>query len=148
MLANASPGGQALCDVVSIDVYDRLLGEEGHRDLLPSYVERIAQRARAGTVAPEPDLVASGSLALPPATYAGAYRHDAWGELTITLEGGELHGRMGDLPLVFTGAGEDGVVVHSTFGGTPASFEVEDGKVVAFVLDGDDLEMRLEKAAD
>ena len=147
VLANSSPSGQALCDVISIDVYDRLLGLETE-DLLPSYVSRIrASRADVDETATT-DLVASGALALQPEAYVGSYRNVHWGTLGIELEGGELRARMGALVVHLrgAGAGSDRFVLDSdSVTGVAGRFVGEGERVTAVELAGDGLEARFER---
>ena len=134
VLANASPSGQALCDVVSIDIYDRLLGEDGHEDLLPDYIERVAgQRAAPGAAA---RVALSGDeLSLEPRAYAGRYADPHWGDLTLVAKDGELSARIGDLQLRLVSVGEDRFRASSRGSGEfDGRFVVESGAVVRVSL--------------
>lgn len=151
VLSNASPAGQALCDVVSIDVYDRLLGlDEG--DLLPSYVRSAAERraAEAGAPAAESTRGALGPDELPLAleACAGRYEHAFWGALELRVEDGLLRGAMGAMPVQLT-AGESAerfVLDSAGASEVQGRFVIEDGRAVAVELAGDGLDARLERA--
>jgi hypothetical protein len=153
VLSNASPAGQALCDVVSIDVYDRLLGlDEG--DLLPSYVRSAAERraAEAGAPAAETERVrgALGPDDLPLAleACAGRYEHAWWGALELRVEDGALRGAMGAMPVQLTPGDSAGRFVLDSAGASEVQgrFVIEDGRAVAVELAGDGLDARLERA--
>ena len=143
VLTNSAPGGQALCDVVSIDVYDRLLGLE-EPDLLPSYVRRM-QAERADPAEPVNDLVTSGALSLDPPSYVGRFEDRHWGTLRLTLSEGELQGRIGAMRVHLRAAGaeQDTFVLDSdAVSGVSGRFVAEGGVVVAVELAGEGLEAR------
>jgi CubicO group peptidase (beta-lactamase class C family) len=108
VLANSSPGGQAMCDIASIDVYDRLLGETGHDDLLPMYMNRAKQIfARLGEEHGAGDPVSPETLSAAPAAYVGTFSNRDWGDVSITVSEDGLEGSIGDLPLHLTTRGKD-----------------------------------------
>ena len=147
VLANSSPGGQALCDVVSIDVYDRLLGIE-ERDLLPSYVEDMRE-IRGERTPPESDLASSGALSLPAAAYAGRYLDPHWGTLRLEFAEGEFSAALGELALRLHGRGTDAFAAAADDQPELAGRFVLDGeRVVAVELGGDGLAARFERLAE
>ncbi|MEM7305901.1 MAG: serine hydrolase domain-containing protein [Planctomycetota bacterium] len=147
VLANASPAGQALSDVASIDVYDRLLGETGHGDLLPAYVRELRAERAASTPPPAGDLIASGRLELAPAAYVGRYVDTHWGELELMHEGGELAGWLGDQSVTMLARGEPGAFEARLGSGRTVAgeFLVEDGAVRAILFEEGPYRMRFER---
>lgn len=146
VLANGSPSGQALADVVSIDIYDRLLGESGHADLLPRYIERI----KAGSDSdPQPasNLVSSGQLALDGSAYAGTYTNADWGSLTLVLREGELLANMGDLEVWLVALDAGAFAAHASSGGSyTGSFVLDGESVLAIELTDADGTIRFTRA--
>jgi len=138
VLANTDSAGQAICQVVSGDVYERLLGVEGH-DRLPGLVREV-QRERArpsSSVPPEANpATAQGALGLAPERYVGAFGSAQWGTLRVTLEDGVLIGRLGNVHLSLHTLGKERFLAYAP--GTVSSearFVVADGGVSAIEAD-------------
>lgn len=98
VLAN-SDAGNPLADIISIDIYDRLLGAQGE-DLLPQYIRSLWEREarRAATEAERTPITAAhhaGSLA----GFVGEYEHPHLGTITMWVDSGTLLARAGGLPL-------------------------------------------------
>jgi len=136
VLANGSPSGSLFGDLVSMDIYDRLLGEDGAEDMLPAFIDRIA-RVEPNERQPD-DLVASNQLTLEPADYAGLYSNEHWGDLTLSLGDGNLTATIGQLSLAMQASGQDRFVGRTSAGGEYAgTFILEKGRVARVVLAGD-----------
>jgi len=150
VLANGAPSGQALCDIVSIDIYDRLLEVEDDRDLLPLYVDRInqmrARQAERGDDAPA--ALGADALSADPATYAGSYANEHLGTIVLDWDGASLAGHIGQMTLtVIAGEEADHVGLLTADGDTSEGrFELEDGKIVAVVLEIPGGEARFDRA--
>jgi CubicO group peptidase (beta-lactamase class C family) len=138
VVATGGPGANRLCRVVSNDVHERLLADDEVRDDLPALLEE-ARRAgktqdqhRAAQAAAGAPVLA---LSQPPARYAGVYRNEWYGTLTIETRGKELAARLGELALAVATPEQDRL--HLTSRGLDAEgrFELESGKVVAVELD-------------
>ncbi|MEM7204825.1 MAG: serine hydrolase [Planctomycetota bacterium] len=133
-VANASASGHALIEVVSIDVYDALLGTKD-KDYLPGFARQIeAYMARRAT-APEPATEGEG-LAAPVTEYAGTYSHPELGTLRVTASDGQLHATLGALraQLVPTGGERFVLWVEPEWQATGA-FTLDGGRPVAALLD-------------
>jgi hypothetical protein len=124
VLANSSMGGQALAQLASIDLQDRLLGIESE-NLLPSWSEhaarefaKLADRAATANYAS-----IAGDAA---ADYAATYRNDDWGTLRIGFADGALRAHLGELPLDLVAADD----------GSCTAVTEEEHYPVHWVLDG------------
>jgi CubicO group peptidase (beta-lactamase class C family) len=150
VLANASPSGQAMCDVVSIDIYDRLLGAEDDQDLLPLYVDRINQmRERRDASDDETGAaLAAEALSVDPAMYAGSFTNAHLGTVVLNWSGKSLAGHIGLMGLTVVAGDEvDHIGLITTDGDTSdGQFVIEDGEVVAIVLEVPGSEARFDRA--
>lgn len=132
VLVNAGRGGAGLCDIVSIDIYDRLLGLK-EADLLPTYKEEARAARTQSADAGQPNPTAGAFLSLSHAAYVGAYENDRLGKLELTLEAGQLVGRIGDLKVSFYATAPDRFEAEIMPGErTEGEFGVDGGRV-AFV---------------
>lgn len=96
VLANSSPGGQALMNIVSIDIYDQLLGESGHDDLLVNYKERFKSFSeRLNGQGPTEPIHTDESLE----SYVGKFESEMDGTLEVSIKEGKLIGTLGILKL-------------------------------------------------
>ena len=142
VLANASPGGQAFIDIASIDVYDRLLGESSHKDLLPVYEKRIKELRGSKTGKSEAgEPVAAEMLSTQPLAYVGTFSNPHWGDLSITVSSHKLHARIGDLPLTLRTVGIDQFRASTPSDEYDGAFAVDDAGIVSavtLVLHGDE----------
>ncbi len=150
VLCNSSPGGHALTNLVFTDVYDRLLGESGHRDRLPSALRANHER-RMSQLAERRELLAlvpprAEDLGVPLGHCAGTFHHPFLGALTFWEEGECLRGRYGDVMLWLTSVaeGRPGCRAVSAAGNEfDILFAVEDGKPAPqMTLDGDTVFLR------
>lgn len=137
MLANSSPGGYALSDIVSIDIYDRLLGETGHPDLLPMFVHhagRIFAGMDGDQTARTPVTATTLSAGLD--LYVGTFTSRLWGDLSIAVEDGALTGHIGDMPITIVSTGGKDQIALSTPDGTyDTSFVISDeGSIDAVIV--------------
>ncbi len=134
ILANSSPGGPAIADILSIDIYDKVLGLTG-RDLLPVYEQHVREFLAQREVPAGPNPAAGGGLSLRVAKYVGHYAHETWGTVSFSLVEGRLIGDYGDLRLELHSTGSDrftGVASPQlTFDG---SFEIQNGLVTALTM--------------
>jgi len=105
VLSNVGSTGNGLCDIVSIDIFDRVMEVKDARDLLPSYEGRAGQynaqlkgfdAARPNPATPGRD---GAGLSLPPAKYAGSYANEKRGTVEFALADGTLTATLGDLAL-------------------------------------------------
>lgn len=137
IVANHGPAGNALGQVISIDVYDRLLDISPREDFLGGFAGRARQaRTRAETSRRAVVNAADGALSLDPADYDAVYSNADWGTLDLAYVEGRFVGRMGDLdPSIEDAEGEDRFEAYITDGmSAPGRFVVEDGEVVAVLL--------------
>lgn len=137
-VANTSGGGQALLQVVSIDVYDRLLGIGGD-DFLPGFAaqaKRYAEHLAAARPRTANPAVGDG-LSGPAPAYVGAYTNEDWGEVRIELVDDVLSASIGDLRAELFSAGRDAFLTFVAPDTTnPGHFELgTDGAPQAVILD-------------
>ena len=138
ILANSSPGGLAICDIISIDIYDHMLGLEG-RDLLPRYSERIKAALAENKRHTGPNPAKCDGLSLPPGDYVGRYVDETWGTVEIALRAGNLVAHCGDLRLVLHSTGKDrfdGVIVPGMV--SQGRFEFDGDRVEAVIIETSD----------
>lgn len=119
VLANSSPGGQRLATLISIDVYDRLLGVREDPGLLPQMVAQAARerapRAAARLEREQRRPVDAAGLGAPLEGLAGTYASEFLGELCLQVVDGQLEGRYGDLRLqLFLGGPDQESVLADT----------------------------------
>ncbi|MFG0317064.1 MAG: serine hydrolase [Planctomycetota bacterium JB042] len=144
VVANGSGAASSAVHVVACDVYDRLIGTSGGDD---AWAEMEAAGARASTppIERRPGPVAADGLMLDAAAYEGRYEHDDWGTVVVSIEGGELAARIGNLRPRFVSSALDGVR-FDLFPGSEVDgwFVLDDDEeeVVAFVVsaNGDEVE--------
>jgi CubicO group peptidase (beta-lactamase class C family) len=140
VLANTDRGGNAMGTIVSIDIFDRLLGVKDQHDLLPSYEQEAAKmrddprtkKPRGVNPVSTPD-----GLSQPAEKYLGTYSNDERGELNVHLnKRQELAINFGDLPIRMFSTGRDEFDCWIAPGMTATGeFEVDaDGNVVAMTL--------------
>lgn len=129
VLVNAGRGGAGLCDIVSIDVYDRLLGLK-EADLLSGYKEEaLAARKRAAATS-QPNPTAGSFLSLPHGAYEGVFENERFGTLEVKLDAGRLVGRIGELKVSFYATAPDRFEAEITPGERAAGeFGIEAGRV-------------------
>ncbi len=95
VLANHTPEGRAMCDVISIDYYDHMLSVTERTDPLPWYINNISEyRSQEPTIR---DRLTSDRLSLPARSYLGAYHAEDLGRLDVVFERGELAVRIGNM---------------------------------------------------
>jgi CubicO group peptidase (beta-lactamase class C family) len=144
VLVNTDRGGGGMCDIVSIDVLDRLLGFEDTQDLLPDYKEHAAEMRRDVRTHKPPGVnpaSAPSGLSLAPEKYLGRFANDAVGEMDVFLnDHEELCMRIGDLPIRLFSAGRDAFNGWSAPGMiSSGAFVVgADGSVTAVILELDE----------
>lgn len=149
VLCNSSPGGQALATVASIDIYDRLLDETDHQDLLPGYVRRCrdssSERSTQLMVLSMEDAVTSKALGIDLERCTGTFANEHWGEIEFWSEAGELKARYGDmtLHLIMDEDTEGGMRAYQDgFSPVPLQFTRDQKGAIAgltFQMDGQDL---------
>jgi CubicO group peptidase (beta-lactamase class C family) len=88
ILANVD-SAPPLFDVVSIDVYDHLLGLQ-EKDLLPGYKQRALERRQEREARPRmaTEPLTAAQLSLPSERYAGVYANEDWGTVQLRIERG------------------------------------------------------------
>lgn len=148
VLANTDAGGQALASIVSIDVYDRSLGDESGYDPLSVFAEQVAgvqaRIARGGTETDEPP--EAEALALDPAACVGDWANELWGTVRLAFADGRFTAAMGNLRATVRVTGPDRF--HASAPGALDSdgrFELEDGAPVALVMELEGREVRFER---
>ena len=137
ILVNSAGTGHALTDIVSIDIYDKLLGLE-ERDLLPIYEKKAPSfRKNIDTSELGNDLTMEGGLSLPVQAFLATFRHDDWGTVETRHENDRLVVKCGDLHGRLVATGEVDVFQALIMPGEPANgrFIVRDGDVEAVELD-------------
>jgi len=150
VLANAGDVANAMLDMVSIDVYDRLLGES-HDDLLPAYERRAEQWFARHATAPEGDgLLMRDDLTRDPADYVGEYGNPDWGTVVFTLDGDGLRACMGDLALHLSAQRTDRFAASSgsgtvEFDGAFLPGDAAGGEVPVLLLSDDRQVIRFER---
>jgi CubicO group peptidase (beta-lactamase class C family) len=141
-LAVVATGGRAnaLCGLVSTDVHERLLADDEIRDPLPGLLASVREERRReerARVAPAGAPAVLG-LSLEPASYAGVYRNEWFGTLSIELRGAAFAARLGELAVELSTPAQDQLrAVGSGFGEFRGAFELAGGRVVALTLDLD-----------
>lgn len=140
ILTNSMMGG-ALNTIVSIDVFDRLLGETGHPDMLPQYEGRAAQML-AQNDDPGQATLGADSLSLEPKLYAGRYSSEHWGTVEITLVDNSLAATMGTMSFTFQPVSTDRFGIAAGMGGGALEFDAaflpDDHGGIATLFLGDD----------
>lgn len=111
VLANTSGAALWLVEAIGGEVMDLVLGHEPE-----DYAGRVLAMAAGARPAAAPD-TGAGRLTLALAGYAGRYANDTWGTLDVTVRGGSIDGRIGDLPLPFALTGPDRVLADATYPG-------------------------------
>jgi CubicO group peptidase (beta-lactamase class C family) len=141
VVATGGNGANALCQLVSTDVHERLLADDEVKDPLPALLERARtekkrdeQRLSAERAAVRP----TPAQALDPAAYAGVFRNEWFGTLRIEARGSELVTHLGELAVELSLPAPDALRLSgSGFGECEGTFERESGSVVALTLDLD-----------
>ncbi|MSR61171.1 MAG: serine hydrolase [Planctomycetes bacterium] len=141
VLATGGQGAGGLCQLVSRDVHERLLADDQVVDELPALLERARAARKADDKRRAAEAAAPAAvlqLSLPLASYAGTYRNEWFGTLTIAARGAGLVGHLGELALELRTPMTDGLRLGGQ--GAPDSeghFVLADGKVLAVELDLD-----------
>ncbi len=143
VFCNSQGPANGLIDIVSIDVYDRLLGETGHADLLPPYKERATQlrlRMLEPAASGANPVVAEEGLSREPEAYVGVFTNADWGAVDVRLADRMLVGVIGDLSLTLHSTATDRFTAVATAGlDFEGSFVVDgEGRVAAVQLGVDD----------
>lgn len=140
VLATGGAGAGALCQLVSTDVHERLLADDEIRDPLPGLLERVRSamaRDRQRQAEERAALAVPLQLSRPAASYAGTYRNEWFGTVTLVAEGERLAGHLGDIAFELTTPALDQALLYGSgpAEGTEGRFEIRDGQVLAFTLD-------------
>ncbi len=99
ILMNAAGPAQGLCDVIAIDILDRLLDNDKRVDVLEVYRKELPERlARMREHRSRQDLEANKlpSLSRPATAYLGRYVNSELGTITIGRDGDKLTISLGD----------------------------------------------------
>lgn len=115
VVANTDGPGQGICQGVSIDVLDLLLGDESGYDFFEGLAEQVAEMRARGDGRPKgPNPAESeGGLSLEPRAYTGVFTSEHFGTLRIALEEGRLVGRLGILALELVSTGPDAFTAYA-----------------------------------
>lgn len=150
VLANSSPGGSALGDIVSIDIYDAILGVEDE-DLLPLYIKDIAaHHDRRAAEAPADARARAGDLVHPIAAHTGTYGHPHLGTIVVWSDDDTVKARMGTMAIDLFPTAQPGVLRGVSAMGPIESISFEfdaDGRARAVEFIADDEPMRFERRA-
>jgi hypothetical protein len=140
VLTNTSGPASGITAIVSIDIFDRLLGETGHSDLLPAYEEDVKEY-RSDPRSRRPQGVnpssARDGLSRPANDYYGVFSDPMRGDIEVFEDDrGELAARSGDMLLRLTSRGTDQFTAYIAPGMVSnGSFELDAaGHVAAMVL--------------
>jgi len=126
-------------ELVSLEIYDRLLGTSGP-DLLPRFkqmVDRSVKREekKKKNQKPMPNIAETGSLSLPAQVYAGDYENEDWGVIQIRYENGKIVGTQGNLTLSFESSGKDQFIMsYGTGEPDKGTFVIDHGYVTAIIM--------------
>ncbi len=143
-VAVAANGDGAVALLVTMEVFDRLLGIEGNPELLSMLKDNIENRlarvqAEAQAFGANP--AEGAGLSLAPRHYAGRYESSGWGTVEIKYRDGRLLGTAGALSLSFGSRGPDRFVVdYGISENDQGRFEIDGDRVTALVLDPSDYE--------
>ncbi|HBS29768.1 MAG TPA: hypothetical protein DEB06_10040 [Phycisphaerales bacterium] len=139
VLMNSGELASGMRDVVSIDLLERITGTRNPKgDILEQYAAQLRKTKETGDWSgfpPQPgapDRLAGASLSLPPAKYAGEYRHPMIGTLRVRVVDGALEFAFGQWAVDAKGedAVQDAFSITSIADGTAkASFVIEGGVV-------------------
>ncbi len=143
VLCNSQGPANGLIDIVSIDVYDRLLDESGHTDLLPIYKERATQlreRMLEPAATGANPVAAADGLSREPDAYVGLFSNADWGTVEFRLADRDLVGDIGDLALTLHSTATDRFKAVASAGlDFDGTFVVDgQGRVAAIQLTVDD----------
>ncbi len=150
IVTNSGPAAYVFIDqVVSIDIYSRLLGGEPidlldslrkqAQRMLPKMREQADQAARPASV------VGDGRLTLPVDTYCGEYRNDDYGQVRVARAGDSLDIRLGHMSLLVVGCESDQLSLRVVERPRDARFEVSGTQATAFFLSLEGGEIRFER---
>jgi CubicO group peptidase (beta-lactamase class C family) len=150
VVANTDGAGQQLCELITVDAIDRLLGRDGFEVNIADVEGYLERKVRMSTLAPrEAAAAVDESLTLDLWEYEGSYTNEHWGTVEIDYVGGELGMRLGDLTPVLTAAEGDDRFLAILVPGMSADgrFVVEGGAAAAvvLVLEGE-LEVRFDQS--
>ncbi|MGE3180631.1 MAG: serine hydrolase domain-containing protein [Phycisphaerae bacterium] len=146
VVANAGGPASAMVDaIVSIDVYDRLLGIEAD-DLLPGYKTMLERRRPEYLASQNPTQtpLTDANLSQPQDAYVGTYTNEHWGTIRIARGAGTITGNWGKLSAHFTPTTSTDAFTLTAGGDDFAGkFVLEGNRVVGLHFDEDNL--RFEK---
>lgn len=128
ILVNNKKAGMWLTEALAAQVYDHLLGMEP-RDYLALVPEKFTKPADAPTPSASPH--ENGLEEQRWSEAVGTYVNADWGTLVVSLEGGRITMRIGDLPLPLVWIGASSFVAGGDHEG---SFIATDGKISAIEL--------------
>lgn len=138
VVTNTDGAGNRLCQMISGEVIDRLLGIEEF-EIDPADFDGLFAKQVSEAVAQPPAATldeSGGGLSLDSSAYAGVYLNEHWGTFTVEPEGESLRARLGDLRATLRFTGVDHFDVRLTRGmDGPAHFVLEGDAVGAVVLD-------------
>jgi CubicO group peptidase (beta-lactamase class C family) len=109
IVSNFSGPAGRLCDIVCMDVFNRLLNLKAPDEMPRLYArhEQVLADTAKAAAARLPPPVDAKVLSLAPAAYAGTYASEHWGTLRIAVKDGKLTASFGDLPVPLRTAGTD-----------------------------------------
>ena len=135
VLSNTDRMGNALCDLVTEDVFRFFLAEAANYDPLPGLHDRFQQnrrrsRSASGPVESSAPSAEGSALSLAPQSYVGGYTSEHWGTFVVREVEGRLRGKLGNLDVRITPLGKDRFQASSGAAlDAESSFLVESGAV-------------------
>ncbi|MFN0135879.1 MAG: serine hydrolase [Phycisphaerae bacterium] len=130
-------GAGGLIDVISIDIFDALLGLQ-NPDLLPKYLERAATYPpQLAQMLAQQKALDARDVSIELASCAGAFSHPDFGTLRLSVVGERLHFELGDLRgEVLAAASKDTIAISQDVRQSyEGKLEIEGGKVRAVTFD-------------
>ena len=145
VFTNVGMSGSLFTTMVSIDVIDALLGRETDDDLYAAYIGGLIPRNLdrlygAGRIELPPRESISHALPLAQRAYEGLFTSDQWGEIELSVRGGRLHVRRGDLHAEVARVEDDGgtIIAVNHNGEVPIRVVVARGAVTALEFEIED----------
>jgi len=139
VLTNTGGSGEGFCTVIAVDMLDRLLGypiDEGVRKAYSTQVQEVmAKQKDLKPIGPNPAV--SGMLSAMPSQYVGTFSNSLYGDIVVSLSGGNLRMDWGDLPILLKSTVMDEFTGHqdiTDLRGVRGKFLVSNGKCQAVEL--------------
>lgn len=136
-IAVVSNSDGACAQLVTMDIYDRLLGADAE-DLLPrfkGFIDQRLARTQSQSKQRKPNPAETDGLSLPAKSYVGRYEHKDWGTIQIRYADGKLVGNQGNLTLDFESTGMDSFrMSYGTGEPDNGRFDIDEGRRVTAAI--------------